>query len=41
VPIREADAIIFNINTGPFPLRNETYFKMWDFAKELQPSGKF
>lgn len=39
VPIRESDTIIFYINTGPFPLRNETYSKMWDFAKELQPSA--
>ena len=36
--IREGDTIIFYVNNGPFPLRNETYFKMWEFAKELQPS---
>lgn len=41
VPIREGETTIFYVNTGGFPLQDETCMKMYEFAKELQPQGIF
>lgn len=39
MPIKEGDTIIFYINTGGFPLINDAWSQMWQYAKELQPSA--
>ena len=39
MPIKEGDTIIFYINTGGFPLINDAWLQMWQYAKELQPSA--
>ena len=39
MPIREGDTIIFYVNTGGFPMSSDAWSHMFEYAKELQPSG--